>query len=297
MSPANLPEICSDKIYHIFIIALIFSLCQDCTSAQQKSAFKPSARIVFADSSVIELSNFEFHSYHSRPSYYYQTSSSKEMLLPVKQGNLWREISINDIDKIVLTKIKERYNWLQAEIYLRAGDELKCEIPGVPSLMWKSGRAININGNISVLGRTGKLKLSIDKIKKLERAGNSASKFILTTQEGETKTITKPYLTCYWYGSDPKFTTWKINSYSRIKFNTGDLSVFIKLRDIDSLAFMDKGDKVFIKLKDGNTASGKFNSGISKIKGKTSAGLILYQEISGYPSDARIKSIKFLTPR
>ena len=50
-----------------FISPLILSLGYLLIFAQSlKGQFKPAARVILSDNTVIELSNFEIHSYHSR---------------------------------------------------------------------------------------------------------------------------------------------------------------------------------------------------------------------------------------
>ena len=216
------------------------------------------------------------------------------MKIPLKQGNFWRELSFKEIDKISLSKNKKSYRWLDAKIYLRSGQLLIGEIPATPGLMWKSGSAININGTVKILGRKGDLKISILKVKEIKRDEKNSGVYYLTTEENTTKVLSNPYLTCYWYGSDANFTTWRLKSNSMLKFQTEGIKVQLKMRDIDSLSFSPENKVVFVKMKDGNLATGKFVSGISKIKGYTKAGLIFYKSLTDKKGKYDIKSIKFL---
>lgn len=269
-----------------------------------KNKFIPNARITLLSDTVIELSDFELHGPDYLPKFYHDVTFKHTIDIPLKIGNIWYMKSFEEIDKIIFT-VNEKYStWRGSEIFLKSGKSLKGETPTVPNIMWKHGNVIKIYGDVKILGTVGEFQLPIKEIREIRRDLNNPDEFILTTIKNEEKKITNPYLACYASGNKYRFLNYSLYNIS-MDFYTDGLLVELYPAKIDSIAFFND-KKVFVKMKDGNEAKGKFKDNNLYIKGITKSGTIWYQSVfgkkfytneRGYPSSkfvANIKSINLL---
>ncbi len=287
------------------IITFLAFICSLLIAQTPSEQLKPDARITLVDNTVIELSDFQIHRRHKMPSSWTKGDIEQYMKIPLKQGNLWHLLSFNDIEKITFTHNENLNGWLISEINLLSGQLLRGETPTIPELMWRNGSDIKITGNDNVPGNI-KYEASLKNIKEIIRYSNEPDVFILTTIDGERKSLTSPNLkSCsyvkYHNGQMRRDVTFsKYNENSNITYRTKDNNklVNVKLGEIDSIVFkLENGGSLgMIKMKYGdeiNCFIGPELNDFYRVKGNTISGLIWYGDVRRN-GEYFIKSIKFL---
>lgn len=271
---------------------LLLLVVSSMTEAEQPKKFVPDATVVLSDGTNLELTAFAFYSEQYSPSgLFFESSRRIPLDLILRQGDYWKTVALPQIQEVSFTPDPKNADWLVTEVTLASGDKITGESPKKPSDTWMKGNRFEFHGKSRALDVEGDFNIDITDVKHIARDSSKPDTYVLTDTKGKSISVRNLRFELFW--SAPT----KMDEYSyehgSLTVKVENTEVSLKLKDIAQLLFPETtGDKIKIKLKNGDEAIVDVTARIDRVFGKTQSDQTWFVDVSKHNKYV-LRSVQF----